>query len=205
MSADESTPAPASAPPEAFPNRLAAWEYLREGGWQIGRAQFYQHCKEGRLPRQQDGSYARRDVDRYAKHHCRLLETGERINDTLSRIAEEKAATELAREKVRLERDRHDLAVRRGEYIPREEVELMIVGRAVAMLAHLKSMCRMKAPEWIDLVEGSQERGRELIDAVEAGIEEHLAVFARDVEFEVLLEKNAPAPTGAKAKEEEES
>ncbi len=188
--------------PESFPNRLAAWEYLRDEGWQIGRAQFYEHCREGRLPRRPDGTYLRRHVDKYASHHCRRVETGERVNDTLSRKAEEKARVELEREKVRLERDRHDLDVRRGKYLPTDEVEQMLVGRAVALRAHLKAMSRMKAADWIDLVGGDQERARELIGAVDAAVEEHLAVYARDVEFEVLLEKNVEAEKPEKPEQE---
>lgn len=176
--------------PASFPNRLAAWEYLRDEGWQIGRAQFYEHCREGRLPRQPDGTYLRRHVDRYAAYHCRRVETGERVADTASRNNEERSKVELEREKVRLERDRHDLDVRRGKFLPTEEVERMLVGRAVALRAHLKAMTRMRAADWIDLAGGDQERARELIDAVDAAVEEHLAVYARDVEFEVLLEKN---------------
>lgn len=174
-----------------FPHKLAAWEYLRDSGWQISKSQFYEHCKQGRLPRK-DGHYLRADVDRYAKTHCKLESTGERVNDTLARMAEEKASTELSREKVRLEREIHDLAARRGEYVPRDEVELMIVGRAVAMLAHLKAMVQMRTPDWIELVGGDQARGRDLIDTVWIAIEEHLSLFARDIEFDVIFEKNTP-------------
>ena len=57
---------------DRFPHKLAAWEYLRDSGWQIGRSQFYEHCKQGRLPRK-DGHYLRDDVDRYAKLHCKRV------------------------------------------------------------------------------------------------------------------------------------
>jgi len=174
---------------DIFATRLDAWQYLQDSGWQIGRSRFYEHCKEGRLPRK-DGRYLRADVDRYAKNHCRLAETGEKVNDSLSRLAEEKAETGLSREKVRLQQEEMELAVKRGEYVPREEVEQMIIGRAVAMLAHLRAMARMSASDWIALVGGDQKRQRLLIDAVSDGIEEHVAVFAKDIEFEVVFEKN---------------
>lgn len=178
-------------PDDLFANRLEAWQYLQDSGWQIGRSQFYEHCKEGRLLRDRaTGKYAQAAVDRYAEIHCRRIETGEKVNETRTRMAEEKAETELEREKVRLERERHELAVRRGDYVPRDEVELMIVGRAVAMLAHLRAMVQMRASDWIALVEGDQQRARDLIDTVHGAIEEHLAVFAKDIEFEVIFEKN---------------
>lgn len=174
---------------DIFDNRLDAWQYLQDSGWQIGRSQFYEHCKQGRVPRR-DGKYRRDDVDRYAQHHCRLAETGEKVDKKRSRIADEKAEIELAREKARLEKDLHDLAVRKGEYVERDQVELMIVGRAIAMLAHLKAMVQMGAADWIELVEGRQDRGQELIATLIRSIEGHLATFARDVEFDVILERN---------------
>ncbi|MGI6655247.1 MAG: hypothetical protein ACOX5Z_00145 [Desulfobulbus sp.] len=177
-------------PDDIFPHRLAAWGYLRDSGWQISRAQFYEHCAQGRLRRQKDGTYRIRDVDLYAKTHCKRLDTGEKVNDTLARMAEDKAKTELSREKVRLEREEFDLAVKKREYVRRDEVELMIVGRAVAMLSHLQAMVQMQAEDWIVLVGGDPLRARELIAAVCQGIEGHMATFAREVEFEVILEKN---------------
>lgn len=179
-----------------FANRIEAWQYLKDSGWKIGRSQFYEHCKEGRLPREKDGRYARARVDKYAALHCRLMETGEKVNETSARMAEEKAETELEREKVRLERERHELAIKRGDYVPRDEVELMIVGRAVAMLAHLRAMVQMRSSDWIALVDGDQQRARDLIDTVHGDIEEHIAVFAKDIEFEIILEKNVNGSEG---------
>lgn len=173
---------------DTFASRLDAWRYLQDSGWQIGRSQFYAHCKEGRLRREKSGVYTQAAVDKYARLHCRLAETGEKVNDRLSRMAEEKAETELSREKLRLDREQHELSVRKGEYVPRDEVELMIIGRAVALMAHLKHLVQMRSPEWIELVDGRQDRGAELIGAILTGIEAHLATFARDVEFEVIME-----------------
>ncbi len=174
---------------DTFPHKLAAWEYLRDSGWKIGRSQFYEHCNQGRLPFK-DGRYLRADIDRYAEHHCKLAATGEKVNEKLARQQEEKVATELAREQVRLEREIHELAVKQGKVVALDDVEQMIVGRAVAMLAHLKAMVQMQAGDWIEAVGGDQARARDLIDLVQSGIEEHMAVFASDIEFEVIFEKN---------------
>ena len=176
-------------PDDFFATKLDAWQYLQDSGWQIGRSQFYEHCKQGRLPRK-DGRYLRADVDRYAQHHCRAADTGEKVNEKLSRIAEEKIETELARDKTRLEKELMELAIKRGEYVPRDEVEQMIVGRAVALLAHLRAMAAMKASDFIALVAGDQRRQRDLIDALNENIEDYVAIFAKDIEFEVIFEKN---------------
>jgi hypothetical protein len=176
---------------DLFASRLEAWQYLQDSGWRIGRSQFYQHCKEGRLLLdRKTGKYLQAAVDKYAQLHCRLAETGERVNDKRDRLAESKAEVGFEREKLRLEKERHDLAIQRGEYVPRDEVELMIVGRAVALLAHLKALVQMQSGDWIELVDGNPERAQELIGTVNRAIEEHLSVFARDIEFDVIFEKN---------------
>ena len=172
---------------DTFPHRVAVWKYLCESGWKISRSQFYEHCSDGKLARQEDGSYLRSDADKYAGTHCISLATGQRLG--ASAMADEKAVVALAREKVRLEREEYDLGVRKGKYIPRDEVELMIIGRAIAMLSHLNAMVQMQAEDWIAMVGGDTTRSRELIDTIQHGIEDHVSVFARDIEFEVLMEK----------------
>ena len=91
---------------------------------------------------------------------------------------------------MRLEREERELAAMKGLYIKRSEVELVVIARAVAMLSHLKAMTQTEAPGWIDTVDGSQDRQRELIEAVWENIEETVSVFAKDIEFEVVFKKN---------------
>lgn len=194
-----------SETPETFTSRSAAWQYLRDSGeWQISQTQFYQHCAQGRLRRQRDGTYLRADVDKYAKLHCRQIATGQRARPSLDRIQEEKAEVDLSHAKVKLEREELKLAADRGDYVPRDDVERMIVSRAIALTSHLQAMTRMRAADWIELVDGKPDRAPELIAAVEGGLEEFLSQFARDVEFEVLLEKNVREPAPEQDAEETE-
>lgn len=181
----------ASSPAEAFKNRLAAWEYLHLGGWHISRTQFYQHCKAGLVTREKNGKYLRESLDRYASSYCRRVDTGEKAGAT---TAEKKAEIDLLRSEVRLQKERRELELIEGKSIPRAEVELMIVGRAVAMLSHLKAMTQMRASDWIHIVDGDQSRAAELIAEIQDGIEEYLATFARDVEFKVMLAPAGDAP-----------
>lgn len=181
----------ASSPAETFKNRLAAWEYLHLGGWHISRTQFYQHCKAGLVTREKNGKYLRESLDKYANGYCRRVDTGEKAGAT---TAEKKAEIDLLRSEVRLQKERRELELIEGKSIPRAEVELMIVGRAVAMLSHLKAMTQMRASDWIHIVDGDQSRAAELIAEIQDGIEEYLATFARDVEFKVILAPAGDAP-----------
>jgi hypothetical protein len=89
-----------------------------------------------------------------------------------------------------LDKDIHDLGVRRQKFIPRDDFELAVVARAVAFMAHLNHAVQANAPDWIDLVNGDQQRAAELVHAVSAVIETRMSDFSADAEFEVILEAN---------------
>lgn len=174
---------------DTFANKLEVWRFLKEEGWEIGRSQFYAHCLDGLLrPDRETGSYKLDAVERYAKLNLRLTATGAKINKKLDKYQEKKAEVELETAKIKLQREKHNLGVKKRNFIPRDEFELSVVGRTVAMLAHLKHMVQLRTPDWIDLVAGDQERAADLRVAMIEEIEQRLSVFARDVEFDVILE-----------------
>ena len=181
----------ASSPAETFKNRLAAWEYLHLGGWHISRTQFYQHCKAGLVTREKNGKYLRESLDKYANGYCRRVDTGEKAGAT---TAEKKAEIDLLRSEVRLQKERRELELIEGKSIPRAEVELMVVGRAVAFLAHLRAMVQMETSDWLHIGEGNQSRAPEVIAAIQDSIDRHIATFARDVEFTVTFAPAGEAP-----------
>lgn len=181
----------ASSPAETFKNRLAAWEYLHLGGWHISRTQFYQHCKAGLVTREKNGKYLRESLDKYANGYCRRVDTGEKAGAT---TAEKKAEIDLLRSEVRLQKERRELELIEGKSIPRAEVELMIVGRAVAFLSHLRAMVQMETSDWLHIGEGNQSRAPEVIAAIQDSIDRHIATFARDVEFTVTFAPAGEAP-----------
>lgn len=173
-----------------FPSRTTAWTYLRDNGWLIGRTKFYEDCRENKLPREKNGKYTRANVEAYAATYCRRVDTGLRVGEEKGTVADQREAVRLEREKVRLQKERRELELIEGKSIPRAEVELMIVGRAVAFLSHLRAMVQMHASDLIHIVGGDQSRATEMIAELQGLIEEHVSTFARDVEFKVML---APA------------
>ena len=175
---------------EFLQSKAQVLAYLQEAGWQIRRNQFYLHCKDGKVPRQKDGTYTRADADSYAIAHCRRIETGEKV-ETAS-LAKQKAIVQLRREKARAEREEFELKARLGQFVPAEAVEDMIIGRALAFMSHLRAMVLMGVPEWRAMVEDGAT-DRELIETIQGAIDVHLANFARDVEFEAILEQPAAA------------
>ena len=174
-----------------FNNKISVHRWLLDNGWTIGKSQFYDHCKEGLLrPAKKDGKYHLAAVKKYAALHVVVTETGKKETEWESKIREEKLEVALRREQVGLERERFDLQAKQGKLIPRSEFELALVARAVAFMAHLNHTVQQEVPDWIELVEGNQGRAAELVEAISRAIEQRMADFAVDAEFEILLEAN---------------
>lgn len=179
-----------------FKTVAAAWDHLEKSGWIAGRSRMYDAVRKGHLARNPDGSVDRAAVDAYAATYCKRRSTGRKSAESAT-VAEEREAVRLEREKVRLQKERRELELIEGKAIPRNEVELMIVGRAVAFLSHLRAMTQMRAGDWIHIVNGDHARAPELIAEVWDNIEEHIATFARDVEFKVMLMPGDDCDTGS--------
>ncbi|BDD88724.1 hypothetical protein [Desulfofustis limnaeus] len=175
--------------PQSFDTALRVYEYLREEGWQISRSQFYEHIREKKL-RQRKGVFTIGAVERYAKRWLKSADTGQKVNEKAERMADEKAALELQRERIRVAREQYDFDVRQGRYVSREDHELAIVGRAVAFMAHLNHSVQAKAADWIDLVGGDQGRLPDLVAAIVEELELRMGDFAADAEIDVILEGN---------------
>jgi len=173
-----------------FRTKKNALEYLLEAGWKIGQSQFYKHCKDGLLRPQADGSYAQKAVDKYAKTWLKQLATGQKVNDRMDRMQEEKLEADLRASKFKMEEAEFNLGVRKSKFIPRDDFELAIVGRAVAFMAHLNHTVQSEAADWIELVGGDQTRAPELVQAISRAIEQRMGDFAADAEFDVILEAN---------------
>ncbi len=176
--------------PENFTSKKAALDHLVASGWQIGQSQFYSHCKQMLLRPEKEGGYAVKAVEKYAGLHLRRTETGQKVNDKLDRMQEERLEVELATARVKLTREEHDLGVKQSKFIPRADFELAIVGRAVAFMAHLNHTIQTNVPDWIDLVGGDQKMAADLVATISEAIEQRMGDFAANVEFDVILDAN---------------
>lgn len=173
-----------------YKNKKAVIAYLSSAGWQISQSQFYNHCKNGLLRPEQNGQYSQKAADKYAKTWLKQAATGQKINERLDRMQEEKLEHDLRASKYKMEEAEFNLGIRKNKFVPREDFELAIVGRAVAFMAHLNHTIQTETAEWIDIVNGDQARAPELVQAITRAVEQRMADFATDAEFEVILEAN---------------
>ena len=174
----------------SLPNRAAVLKHLQVTGWQIGRSAFYQHCNEGKLARSPDGSYSTEAVATYASTFCRRLATGKKM---VSGIAQQREEVALQRAKVALQRERRELERLEARAIPVQEAELMVVGRAVIFLAHLRAMAQMHAIDLIRIVGGDQAKAPALIADIQAHIETHVESYATDL-LQAIAARAGAAP-----------
>jgi hypothetical protein len=173
-----------------FKTKKAVFEHLQSTGWQIGQSQFYAHCKGGLLRPLKEGGYNQKAVDKYAKTWLKQLATGQKLNERMDRMQEEKLEADLRASKFKMEEAEFNLGIRKNKFVPREDFELAIVARAVAFMAHLNHTVQSDAAEWIDIVSGDHARVAELVQAISRAIEQRMGDFAVDAEFDVILEAN---------------
>lgn len=173
--------------PVQFKSKAAVLRWLGDNGWQISRTQFYAHCAEGLL-RARKGVYSLKVVEKYASLHVKKAETGQKENDRLTKQQEIERQLDIDIKEIKKKKEQHGLDVLDKKYIPRDEFELAIAGRAVAFMAHLNHMVQQNVPDWIDLVSGDQDSAAELVEAISVTIGERMSDFSADAEIDVIFD-----------------
>lgn len=163
--------------------------WLTSNGWDIGKTQFYAHCREGLLrPQKNGGNYTVKSVKKYADLHVRRVETGVKETTRQEQMRDEKLELSLQRERIAKDRDQFELDRKKGQFIPTEDFEAAIVARAVALMAHLTHTIQTEVPNWIDVVEGKQDCAPDLVEAMTKKVEERIGDFAANAEITVIFE-----------------
>lgn len=191
---------PASAQPgtEFEPTRKAieVFRWLTANGWQISQRQFYDHVKEGKLPRDGSGKFTVRRAQKYARTFLRRTETGKTLAEDDSALAREKLQAEIKLKQTQERRESHRLSVEQGKYLPRDEVETMLAARAAILDADFEHLAYTKAPELVALVGGDPSRTDQLLQALLSARDEWLNRYATTREFDVEFQPPAPEAAG---------
>jgi hypothetical protein len=163
-------------------------DYLQETGWKIAKPSLYRHHQEGKIRPESDGSFRKKDVDRYAKTFLKLLATGKTLNKQLD---------ELQRRKLDLERENLELAIKRktlayhkeqGLYIPRDKMEMELAGRAAMLESTIKHSFQAHAGDYIHEVDGDIKKAANLINLMTLHLNESINRYATMKEFEFILD-----------------
>lgn len=164
----------------------AVLEYAQERQRKVGKTKLYDDVNEGKLRRQPDGSFKLRDVDRYL---ATLPHTGtpDPVHDRAVDRQRRKEEQEIRRIKAVADKEEFDLAVKKGKFIPKDQVHLELAGRAATLASGLKTAFESRSLDIIALVEGNPKKSAALVELLEDMLDEALHEYSREVTFEVFF------------------
>jgi len=167
--------------------RLDVYRFLAANGWDLSQRTFFRHVESGKLKKSKEGLYTARAVKKYAETWA-VRTSGKTIIEEEEDLAAAKTRAEIDRIRTIKEREAFRLEIDRGKYLKRDDVELQLAARAVALEAGFDHMAYTKASEFIALVGGKQEQAELLIAALLVAKDEWLKSYASADEFEVVFE-----------------
>ena len=136
---------------DSLKNWSAVLAYVQDAGRKLGQTKFFEDVKRGRLKKQVDGSFRRRDVDRYMAS----LPMRETPDGVVARAAERQRKKEEAEiRKLRADADLRELelSVRRGKFIARDDVYQELAARALVLSSGIRTAFEAHALELVDAV-----------------------------------------------------
>jgi|SRR6056297_2616460 len=177
-----------------FKNRTAVVEWLKAKGYKVKKSKLYADAKAGLLRVENDGSVLMESVARYLEHpeagvkeHMETVEAGSdlEVKEYHRRAAIAKAKkTELEAKRLEFEMEKDA-----GRWLPREDLELEMAGRAAVLEQGFKNLVQVKAADWVHACGGDPKRAGELRAAINAELDGLLNEFARADAFQVLFEE----------------
>lgn len=149
---------------EALPNLKAVENYLVAAGWKIKKSKLYNDKNKGKLKLQPDGTVLKTDADAYAALNLAPADAApEADGDGMLKLKREIQEEELLLARQKRERQTLRLEKERGDLIPREEVDKVLIAAVSTYRAGLKQWIYSRMPELIDLVRGDPKMIEEAI------------------------------------------
>lgn len=165
----------------------AVLTYTEENGRKLGKTKMFEDIKKGRLKKQPDGTFKQRDVDRYMAS-LPMAGTPDAVAEKAADRQRRKEEADIRKAEAAAEREEFDLAVKKGKFVPREQVHLELAARAVTLASGLKTAFEAQHLDLVALVDGNPRKGAALVERLEAMLDEALNEYSREMEFEVTFE-----------------
>lgn len=143
---------------ESFATIAEVLRHLDREGWKVSQTTIYKHKKRGLIRPNERGRYLRSVVDAYAARHLQRLDGA----PTGAGAEDEKRAAEIRKTLAQAEHWEIKAAVARGAYIPREQHEEDLAARAAVLRSDLLDLCRSRAPDVVNIVDGDPEKTTDL-------------------------------------------
>lgn len=169
---------------DSLKNWSAVLAHVRDAGRKLGQTKFFEDVKRGRLKKQADGSFRRRDVERYMMS-LPMLETPDGVVARAAERQRKKEEAEIRKLQADADLRELELSVRRGKYILRDDVYLELAGRALALSSGIRTAFEAHALELVDAVSGDPRKVTALTQALERLFDDALSDYARELEISV--------------------
>lgn len=173
---------------QSFKNYREVLAYAEECGRKVQKSKLYDDISAARLKKQPDGTFKKRDVDRYFAS-LPTTGTGDKVAEKAAERRRRKEEEEIRRLKAGADKDEFALAVQKGKFIARERVYLELAGRAAQLSSGIKTAFEARGLEIIEKVEGNPKKAAALVDLLEAIFDEALNAYSREMELTVEFEK----------------
>jgi len=138
-------------------------QYLNDAGYKLAKSTLYKHKGEGKLRPQKDGSFARADVDRYARTFLKNA-FGQTDIEEDAQLQREKLEAEARKAKAQAVHWELKTQIDSGQYIDRALFDGELAARAAIFKSDLENFFRSAAGEIIHKVNGDQQLAPDLID-----------------------------------------
>lgn len=145
-------------------NVLAVTDYLNEQGYKCSKATVYNHVRQGRLIKTDEGKFSVKAVDKYAGLHLQRIDGGGGNSDSLDELQKEKLSAETKKAKAQASHWELKTLVDSGQYIDRDLFNGELAGRAAIFRNDLETFFRSFSGDMIRLVDGDAGMTPELID-----------------------------------------
>jgi len=163
-----------------------ALAFLVGKGFKVKNSKFYADCKgtiktPAKVGRQKDGSFLKRDLLLYAKTLPYLGDPAAGLDQAQRR----KLDLETRKIEKQTELLEHELSVKQGKFVPREEAELARAAAISIIEANIRNLHLTNAGDWISIVEGAPAAASRLIDAMGQALDDLFNRLSKMDEFQV--------------------
>ena len=169
----------------AFPSLLDACEHLKSAGYRVSKSKMYRDKDKGFIRVESDGSVLESEVRAYAAEHLPKLRAD--ISD-LNDIHAIKTAREVERLEKQNEKLQFELDRERGRYVPREELDLKMVGILTVLDVSFRQMADLIMPDLCHILGGNVLKINQGRDFFEKKLDETMNQLSRTDSFSVMFE-----------------
>ena len=157
--------------------------YLKVENWKISQAKFYDDVRF--IKRQKDGSFTKKEVDKYATQFLQKRDGSDIEIDPLEKLKEETRFTKERADKVAFENE-----IARGNYILKSDAEQQLSARAAFLKSGIQGFFHSMSAKLIELAEGKPEKGPDVLDFCLREVEELFHHYSKPLVFEAVKVSN---------------